>query len=478
MLKTIWGYIRATRGLASVMTSLLVFANFQLAGKSFTEAILPAMITFLITSATMVTSDYFDRFVDAFAAENYYQSDAKRVERLMFVINNEKGFRIYVVCLIIASIIFSLLIFCVNPFWGALTLTLCGLGFTYSMTRKIPFLPVAVVAACCAIATLFNVIDGANRTAQIILAISVLFANLGRENIKDVPNWMEDSHSTLGKKTAAVLFGTETAILIARACQVIAGILILAMPAATVSKILPAIAVIGISVSAYQLSERRLSQAKNIYDGAMALYLLGLASSVGLVKSIPVALGEMFSLNQKGGRMDNIPVKASKQSSRTVWAMMYALLALTIFCLRLVFNQGLFEAAALAIIAPITLYGLRLLPANHGYEQAPSYSRVKRMIVGMAIGLGAIGLHLLGLPLVATAMILPFIAIKFAIRGELCTLLKDQSTQLGILLIGSVILGPVYAIASFAIAYIPVILIYYAEAIRHDIPVWKPAFLG
>lgn len=473
MFDTILVFLRTIRGLGGALMILLTAASFHLNGRPISEAVLPALNVFVIYSETIMISDYYDRFRDAFAALIFFRNDCKRSDHLLFATRHQRTVQMCALILGIISILSSLAFMRINAAWMIIFLVMSVLAFTYPLTVKIPVLSTIVVGLTSAMVALLGSSNGIS-TASIMFGSAVFFAMAGREEEKNILDWRQDSHRKYGKYTIPVIFGTDTAVVVAKGCQVVSGLIILAMPIPTVSKILPGLVVTLIGLSAFKLSEKNLDKAKSMFDSAIALFLLGLCFGINL-PHMPATIGGITIQQKPEGE---VRVKMSQvRINRTVWAVMYLLFGLTIFSLRVIFSHNWLDSLMLAILAMAALYLMRFMPVNNDYDRLPAHIRVKRMIIGMTIGLIAVGLNCLGIPYLITAVALPIYVICSSIRGELCILLKDHATQLGIVLIVAITLGPTHALIGFFLASIPVMSLYHYKAIKLGIPVWKPAFL-
>jgi 4-hydroxybenzoate polyprenyltransferase len=157
-----------------VLAGLLTLCGFQLAVGSVRDAWLPALAIVVIASSTMVWNDYCDR-----------EHDRKKGKDFAHL--NRWRFLAFGIILWLASIGLCLLIG-IRQSWpmAYLALGITASGLIYSETRRIPFVPNAMVALTAASPLLFPLAAGHLDFRLLFLFVAVVLAIHAREIAKDV----------------------------------------------------------------------------------------------------------------------------------------------------------------------------------------------------------------------------------------------------------------------------------------------------
>ncbi len=196
-------YIKALRLPIVVMASLLAITTFRISVWS-ADAYLVALFIVIAASATIAHNDWRDK-----------EHDAKKGKT--FALNHSKSFGAMVVLLWFASLSGAVGLWILNPWYGILSGLIVVSGLIYSETRRIPLLPVLLVALTSASPTLY-----VNLRNDKVLAIFVVSALLifGREILKDLDDC---SHDAGYKWTLPLAFGRHAA-------KILAGSIVLILP--------------------------------------------------------------------------------------------------------------------------------------------------------------------------------------------------------------------------------------------------------
>lgn len=449
-MKIVTGLIASTRWIMGILSSFMTTACFIRAGLPLEDAKDSAIAVFCICSATMVLNDRIDDERDAVQGKTFAKE-----HRLLFTI--------WTILWWIVAVERSIHLREIDTRWMFLSLLMCALGIGYSWLRNIPGIPMIAVALTSALAGCFRVIVGDFR--DWLYPVIVFFIILAREPLKDLVDVMADSIKGIGKKTLPLLWGTDSTMTFARGCLVIAGILLLWISKTPST----AVVAIGISLSAYLLRPAKIKTSKMILDISMFCFL---------IKSNFFSTPTMCSMNLISGKTDERfeEVKVAP-SGKKVWLFAYLSFVTVLFSLGSL--RSLTEGVLIALFGITGLIGLNYMPVNKDYEtnEKTQYIRVRRMIIGMVVGLFASSLVTVGIPLVFTALAIPTLVITKMIRSEHCLVLKDHAAILGIALACSLLLSLQYTLVSLSLAYLPIVIFYYWKAYRENIPVWKPAFL-
>jgi 4-hydroxybenzoate polyprenyltransferase len=197
------GYIKALRLPIVVMAGLLVITAFRVSAWS-TNAYLIALFIVIVSSAIMAHNDWRDK-----------EHDAKKGKT--FALNNSKPFKAMVMLLWFASLVSAIGLWILNPWYGILSGLVIVSGLIYSETRRIPLLPVLLVALTSASPALY-----ANPKNDKVLAIFLVSALLvfGREILKDLDDC---SHDIGYKWTLPIALGKRVA-------KFLAGLIVLVLP--------------------------------------------------------------------------------------------------------------------------------------------------------------------------------------------------------------------------------------------------------
>ena len=466
-MRIIAGLVASTRCLISIMSSLMTTACFIQAGMTLQDAIGPAFTVLCICIATMVLNDRVD-----------WRKDAE--EGKTFVRDHKRLFTFWTIAWWLLAIQQSLHLQQINTRYAVLSLAMCALGIAYSWLRNLPGIPLITVALTSALAGCYRIVVGDFRGWT--FPVIVLCIILGRETGKDSLNVEADMIPGIGKRTLPILWGTNSAMTFVRGCLVVAGILLLCLSNSSSTIMV----ILGISISAYMLGPATIQLSKMVLDLSMLVFLIkSNFFSSSPVKYCMGLLGGKFGEKMSGafygllsGKTGEKFVKVEgKPSGKAVWVLAYSSLAIVLTalgCLRSPM-EGVFTA--LSGVALLIILNYTPIDKAHEANGQVAYIRVRRMIVGMVIGLFAASLARVGIPLIVTALVIPTLVITKMVRSQHCTVLKDHAAILGIVLVCSLILGVQYTITNIAIAYLPVLIIYYWKALREGIPIWKPAFL-
>jgi 4-hydroxybenzoate polyprenyltransferase len=184
-------WVLAFRPVSTIFAGLLVNDSFILAGKAtdWTLVILSA----IASSTTMLQNDYFDRF-----------NDRRKGKDLAY--NNPKMF-VTILILLWTVLIFSTAYYFYyrEEIGQGIILTICMvIGFFYSRSRTVEYLPIFLVAVASSSIALF-VLDSrdTNTLISIVLSATVFFIIIGSEILKDI----EDSETDIDYKVTLLTSG-------------------------------------------------------------------------------------------------------------------------------------------------------------------------------------------------------------------------------------------------------------------------------
>lgn len=438
-MKILFALMNSTRWPMAILGYLLMTASFRYFGLNLEAAVLPALAVAAIMCATMVANDYFDRDRDKLVGKSLAS-------------DHPKLFLVWMILWWCIALAMTARLFWTNDHLGWLSLILCGLGFSYSWTRSVPFLSTFVVALTTALAASYP--PSCCISSDIHFPLIVFFNLIAREIMKDTLDIKGDLNELFGKKTIPLIWGTDAAISVAQGCIVISGVLLLSI----MNSSLASATVLGLCISAYQLSAFRIKTSRLIMDITMFLFLGARAFAP---KSILMALGKIDLSN--GKKEEFVEVRAPRKGVLT-WILAYCWFALTIWLLGLLRTPG--EALMITMIGLCTLLALSKVPTNKEYgTDNPQTIRVRRMIVGMVLGLIAVVLDRFGIPYIVTATAVPILLTLWNMKSKAVAVLKDQSTILGIIIISFIAIGPAIFV-QLAIAYTGVVIFYYIKSIR------------
>jgi len=353
-------FIKSTRWMIGIMSSLTTTASFIRTGSTFNNAIEQAITVFCICSATMVLNDYIDR-----------EKDAAQGKKLAS--DHESLFLVWACLWWLLAIERSFHLSTINHNQMLLSLSMCVLGIVYSWLRNIPGLPMFVTAFTSALGGCYRIVTGDFRDWSFPLI--VFFIILAREPLKDLADVIADSIEGIGKKTLPIVWGTDAAMTFARGSLIVGGILILYFTKNNTA----AIIAIGLSVSAYMINLTKINTSKMILDLSMLCFLI----KSNFFHALPIC--GLKDINSKPIEKF-IEVKVAK-SSKHVWLFAYIMFGITLLAIGCLRSPK--EGIILALIGVISLIGLNFLPVNDDYQadNQPQFIRVRRMIIGMTIGL-------------------------------------------------------------------------------------------
>lgn len=166
-------YIKALRLPVCILAGMLTLCGFQLAVGSIQDAWLPALAIVVIASSTMVWNDYRDR-----------EHDRKKGKDFAFL--NRWRFLAFGLALWLVSVVLSLAIGVFENWPMAyLALGITASGLVYSETRRLPFVPNALVALTAASPVLFPFAAGRHDFRLLLFFLAVVLAIHAREIAKD-----------------------------------------------------------------------------------------------------------------------------------------------------------------------------------------------------------------------------------------------------------------------------------------------------
>ncbi len=206
-------WIEALRLPAGLFTAFTVFASFNLAGLDYKLAIMPAIVTITIFSATVALNDWHDRHRDSLAGKTFASDKGETYESFCSAL-----------CLLAVGSV--ALIREINGM--LLSILMIFFGFTYHKTEKVTGLSMVIVAITTAIPALFP-LTVVFSLASILVAVFIVVIMNVREIFKDFKDVPVDSHPTLGKATLPVKIGTEKSIVVIRIGLIIASGLLSAL---------------------------------------------------------------------------------------------------------------------------------------------------------------------------------------------------------------------------------------------------------
>ena len=191
MKKKIKQWVLAFRPVSTIFAGLLTYDGFILVGKTI-DWILISLVM-LITSTTMLQNDYFDRF-----------NDRRKGKDLAY--NNPISFVVLLTILWALSILGIMYYFYYREeilYSGILTICVL-IGFFYSFTRTIEYLPTLLVAIFWGNLTLFC-FDLKNIESLILIVLwpAIFFLNIGSEILQDV----KDSETDIDYKVTLLTTG-------------------------------------------------------------------------------------------------------------------------------------------------------------------------------------------------------------------------------------------------------------------------------
>ena len=445
-MKTAFGLISATRWPMAILTALLTITSFHLRNLGMDVIMWPMITAAVITAATMIINDIVDRKRD-------FAQDHRR-----FTTYHLREMIILAIFLWSVAIGFSLRFGILGDFRAMwLSLAMCLLGFVYSWTRNIPALPMLIVAFTSSLAACYPEI---NYLHDLLFPLIVDTTIMGREILKDCEDVAADLDPVWGKKTLPILWGTESAMTFARGCFIVSGILLLQL-ARTNSVVA---VVLGIGIAAYIIGPKTIKKAKMILDVSMFAFLGGMST-----KPSVFVCAAVISTNDKKDAFVEI---RRPQSNKTVWVAAYCCFVVVVLALGSFRSFG--QSLIISLIGLVGLAGLQFTGAYYDYD--PGYSaqkiKVERMIMGMAIGLIASMLSMLGIPLLAIALIWPIVLIIIDITSKEVMIMRDHATLVGIVVISSLVSG-LHVIFQIAFAYAVVVIIYYCKMLKSSTKSWK-----
>lgn len=467
-------WIEPLRPAMGLLASLLVLVGFKVVGQDFNILSWMCAITiFIVYSAIFVCNNYSDRDHDALEGNDLAANQPQKF----------LGFAVGCSAIALTSIV---VLSYFSPKCGLLALAILVIGVLYSGTRRVLFVPQAIVGLCCAGNLLFSVLEGQSNRPVWLLFGATFLAILSRENVKDTKQVVIDRGY---KITPANFFGVEQALIMARFELVLAVMLLLALPFETLpqSAFVAVVAGLGCLGFAAYLLLSQPSRAKKLFDGGMAIFLTSLLS----ISVVKIAFKQLWCLI---GCVVIAPPDEDEakpcfpsfcQPIRIVWPITISLLAAVIFGWRLMLGNGN-PGHPLADAAMLTGLSMAWFMALYRTDQAgiepcertktSGYRLVRRMSSGMALALLIMLAHcLVGIPMLIWMIGIPVYAILFDDR--FCALLKDRSYQLGLFIGAGIVTGVVYASASLIIAYLIVEVVYYTHATIVGKSVWKPRWL-
>lgn len=212
---------------------------------------LAATFIFITSAAIMIHNDWRDRFHDAKKGKD-------------FALTHNSTFRIVLIVLWIISISLAIVLWKIKISWGLLSMAIIASGVIYSETRKIPLLPMFIVAATSAAPALYPMFDRASISLCLLFSATTLIV-IGREILKDVDDYDYD----LGYKwTLPLAMGTKKS-------KMIAGLLILIAPAIALGISVKILIILPLIVfSAFWLiADKNQAPAKISCDIAMGITL-------------------------------------------------------------------------------------------------------------------------------------------------------------------------------------------------------------
>lgn len=423
-----WCWFMATRPVISGMASCLVLLSFSLAEQNLHNAWLPALEAFLISAATMVLNNYVDR-----------KHDVKESRRHAF--DNPRASLIYAYIIWATAIgtVLGASYYHQSIAHLAVGLGLCTIGIAYSHLRRLTAASALATAVASSGVIGFALPNNPTHPALSRLALFVLNTLFARENIKD----LSQSKMDIGwKRTIAAVYGWEIAINVSQICLVSGYFLLRGMHE-------------HFSPEAWILSVMGLSSVVNAvrFNYRLAYYLLDIAVLMPLTlqllernhqethyQAIP-----MLPLGIKPKEPEGAPISEQPIAS-WVRPALVAAFVLIVFALRLLNVHGDGQSSSAAVVEGFKMatcasfwllllsgLGARILHPIEPHEESCKafYLLIKRMLIGMGIGVAAITvLDVAGIPIWVTGSLLA--AWATFCRPKLCRILRDRATQFGI----------------------------------------------
>lgn len=193
-MRKIYHILKGFRITVSIPAAFLVHIGYKIVHEETNWGLV--ILIFFITALTMLQNDYFDR-----------DHDQKKGKD--FASKNKKFLLVFLVVCWLVVVITSFLFFENKLLW---LLIIIGIGILYSFSRFIVLLPLVTVAITSASPIVLSKIPDLS-TQHLLLFISIIFAILGREILKDI----EDREVDVGYKETLLTSGLTT---IKQACLV------------------------------------------------------------------------------------------------------------------------------------------------------------------------------------------------------------------------------------------------------------------
>lgn len=192
------GWIKVLRLPIVIAAGFLSIVSFRIADWD-RNAYTIALFVVVAASATMAHNDWRDRFHDAKNGKD-------------FALVHNSSFPVFVATLWGISLGLAAFLWRVQSSYGMLSVAMVTSGLIYSETRRIPFLPVLLVAATSASPALYPILMSASKESWLLFSAAFLLI-FGREILKDLDDFGHDSGykwtlpHAIGTKRAKVVSG-------------------------------------------------------------------------------------------------------------------------------------------------------------------------------------------------------------------------------------------------------------------------------
>jgi len=269
-------YLKALRLPAGLFLALMAIASFNINGVNIHLAILPALVTLLMSSATMVWNDLCDCERDALAGKNFALLHRRTFQGFSYLVWA-------LACLSAAWLI--------NTTSGITTpivaLLMFGIGINYQRTERIIALPMLAVATASSLCVCFALSATTFSLQTILLFLIVFSSQLAREIIKDLEDMAQDSDPTWGKATLPLRIGVPSSLTVVHIClwfcALCIAILAMGLNDATIGPMM-VISVMFVIASTIMANSKKEATAKSKFLLDIGLGIL--AVTLGLLWSI------------------------------------------------------------------------------------------------------------------------------------------------------------------------------------------------
>ena len=459
----------AQRPKISLLATLLTGSAYALSGVHLNIAMVMSIIsTYLTVSTCMVWNNWVDRKHDMVFGNDFASREGYR-------------YFTYAVCMWVVTVVFLLVLACYNWKSSLVLGGICVAGLIYTYARHL-FLVSELMVGICLTSTIFLPATQGYPGLHWYIYLAVNVYQLYRENVKNMLHPFADMGY---KKTVAVLFGNQTAGLVAQymlAFSVFLTLLVTAQLQNPATVTIQLIGLLVISVAGAYITSEYFAKAKQAIDYGSLIFALGPLVPIPVQKSSQsvTLLSVAGTVQPELGQQHGFPhwEPATVRQSRWTWPIMICLMIAVNTFIRTVAGQAptlriflsgtwqeaLGGACILGVIFLYLFWRKEWAPALS--ESDAKLSHGKRIVLRMASGLllsagcvtfGGLMGHSVWVPV--SMMVIAIGATIWNPQG--CWVMKQRGFQLGVVMGLYLVGGITYGLIQFSWAYLPTVIFYY-----------------